>query len=358
MLFRSAVWSVAIETFGITAILGLALGLAGVVIPVSWQMVGAWAVAAGLLGHLFEGPIGVGGEVLAVIVLALGAIVLATLNNTSLFEADRKTWNNLAAAAAVAVVGMAVAPLSTVLDVKDLVALALAGAVYRVLDGTGSEQRITILGALVSGLALRWLVIGSLGSGDSAVFLDIQLLATLTIGVMTVIIMRSGSRWFSADAMIITSSCMLVAALTYQVVSPFDSVETYNHGPGVMLAIVASAVMLAGAVLALQTAPYSAFRPLDRIIGWGHMAVGILAVVLVLVGSISGWTFDERAATDLPDDVKAELIRLRDETNEFPAMAASNAAIAVSLRNKYRMTALEVTDGLSEDGGEIGRAHV
>ena len=349
-----AVWSVAIETFGITAILGLALGLARVVIPVSWQMVGAWAVAAGLLGHLFEGPIGVGGEVLAVIVLALGAIVLATLNNTSLFEADRKTWNNLAAAAAVAVVGMAVAPLSTVLDVKDLVALALAGAVYRVLDGTGSEQRITILGALVSGLALRWLVIGSLGSGDSAVFLDIQLLATLTIGVMTVIIMRSGSRWFSADAMIITSSCMLVAALTYQVVSPFDSVETYNHGPGVMLAIVASAVMLAGAVLALQTAPYSAFRPLDRIIGWGHMAVGILAVVLVLVGSISGWTFDERSATDLPDDVKAELIRLRDETNEFPAMAASNAAIAVSPRNKYRMTALEVTDGLSEDGGGLG----
>ncbi len=349
-----AVWSVAIETFAIPAILGLALGLAGVVIPVSWRIVGAWAVAAGLLGHLFEGPIGVGGEVLAVIVLALGAIVLATLNNTSLFEADRKTWNNLAAAAAVAVVGMAVAPLSTVLDVKDLVALALAGAVYRVLDGTGSEQRITILGALVSGLALRWLVIGSLGSGDSAVFLDIQLLATVTIGVMTVITLRSGSRWFSADAMIITSSCMLVAALTYQVVSPFDSVETYNHGPGVMLAIVASAVMLAGAVLALQTAPYSAFRPLDRIIGWGHMGVGILAVVLVLVGSISGWTFDERSATDLPDDVKAELIRLRDETNEFPAMAASNAAKAVSLRNKYRLTALVVTDGLSEDGGGLG----
>jgi hypothetical protein len=35
-------------------------------------------------------------------------------------------------------------------------------------------------------------------------------------------------------------------------------------------------------------------------------------------------------------------------------MAASNAAIAVSLRNKYRMTALVVTDGLSEDGGGLG----
>ncbi len=137
--------------------------------------------------------------------------------------------------------------------------------------------------------------------------------------------------------------------------SPLAAVETYNHGPGVMLAIVASAVMLAGAVLALQTAPYSAFRPLDRIISWGRMGAGILAVALVLIGSISGWTFDERGATELPDEIKAELIRLRDETNENPAMAAANAGKATSLRNKYRMNALVVTDGLSEDGGGLGR---
>ena len=350
-----AFWSVAVETFAIPAILGLVLGLAKVAVPVSWQMVGTWAVTAGLLGHIFESPTGMAGEVLAVIVLALGAIVLVVLNSTSLFDADRMTWNNLVAAAVVAVVGMAIAPLSTVLDVKDLVALALAGAVYRVLDGTGSEQRVTVLGALASGVALRWLVIGSIGSGDSAVFLDMQLLTTVTIGVMVVVVLRSGSRWFAADTMVITSSCMLVAALTYQVVSPFVDVETYNHGPGVMLAIVASAVMLAGAVLALQTAPYSAFRPLDRIISWGRMGAGALAVALVLIGSISGWTFDERRATELPEEVKAELIRLRDETNENPAMAASNSGKAASLRNKYRMNALVVTDGLSEDGGGLGR---
>ena len=124
-----AFWSVAVETFAIPAILGLVLGLAKVAVPVSWKMVGIWAVTAGLLGHIFESPTGMAGEVLAVIALALGAIVLSVLNNTSLFDADRTTWNNLAAAAVVAIVGMAVAPLSAVLDVKDLLALALAGSV-------------------------------------------------------------------------------------------------------------------------------------------------------------------------------------------------------------------------------------
>jgi len=36
-------------------------------------------------------------------------------------------------------------------------------------------------------------------------------------------------------------------------------------------------------------------------------------------------------------------------------MAASNSGKAASLRNKYRMNALVVTDGLSEDGGGLGR---
>jgi hypothetical protein len=166
---------------------------------------------------------------------------------------------------------------------------------------------------------------------------------------------RSGSRWFSADTMVITSTCMLVASLVYLVASPHKDVTAYTRGPGVVLAILASVVMLGGALLALQTAPYSAYRPLNRLIGWGRMATGIFALVLVLIGSISGWTFDERGASELPPEISEELDRLRDETNEFPAMAAANAGIANSLRNKYRMNAKTITDGLSEDGAGLSR---
>ena len=350
-----AIWSVAIEVVAIPALLGLILGLARIALPVDWRMVGVWAATAGLLGHLFEGPLGMGGEILAIAVIAIAATVLAILNRTSLFDVGPKTWNSLVGGAVVAVVALALAPLSTVMDVKDVVALAAAGVVYRVLGSSGADQRTTLIGSIVSGLALRWLVIGSIGSGDSALFLDIQLLATLGTIVLVMVVARSGSRWFSADAMVITSTCMLVASLVYLVASPHMDVTAYTRGPGVLLAILASVVMLGGALLALQTAPYSAYRPLNRIIGWGRMATGILALVLVLVGSISGWTFDERGASDLPQEIWEELERLRDETNEFPAMAAVNAGKANSLRNKHRLNAKVITDGLSDEGAGLSR---
>ncbi len=350
-----AVWSVAIEVVAIPALLGVILGLAGIALPVSWRMVGVWAATAGLLGHLFEGPVGMGGEILAIAVVAFAAAVLAILNRTSLLDTGPKTWNNLATGLVVAVLAMAVAPLSTVMDVKDIVALAAAGVVYRVLGSSGADQRTTLIGSILSGLALRWLVIGSIGSGDSALFLDIQMLATLGTILLVMVAARSGSRWFSADTMVITSTCMLVASLVYLVASPHKDVTAYTRGPGVVLAILASVVMLGGALLALQTAPYSAYRPLNRLIGWGRMATGILVLVLVLIGSVSGWTFDERGASDLPPEISEELDRLRDETNEFPAMAAANAGIANSLRNKYRMNAKTITDGLSEDGAGLSR---
>jgi glycine betaine/proline transport system permease protein len=350
-----AIWSVAIEVVAIPALLGVILGLAGIALPVSWRMVGVWAATAGLLGHLFEGPVGMAGEILAIAVIAVAAAVLAILNRTSLLDAGPKTWNNLAAGLVVAVLAMAVAPLSTVMDVKDIVALAAAGVVYRLLGSSGADQRTTLIGSILSGLALRWLVIGSIGSGDSALFLDIQMLATLGTILLVMVAARSGSRWFSADTMVITSTCMLVASLVYLVASPHKDVTAYTRGPGVVLAILASVVMLGGALLALQTAPYSAYRPLNRLIGWGRMATGIFALVLVLIGSISGWTFDERGASELPPEISEELDRLRDETNEFPAMAAANAGIANSLRNKYRMNAKTITDGLSEDGAGLSR---
>ena len=350
-----AIWSVAIEVVAIPALLGVILGLAGIALPVSWRMVGVWAATAGLLGHLFEGPVGMAGEILAIAVIAVAAAVLAILNRTSLLDSGPKTWNDLVTGLVVAVLAMAVAPLSTVMDVKDIVALAAAGVVYRLLGSSGADQRTTLIGSILSGLALRWLVIGSIGSGDSALFLDIQMLATLGTILLVMVAARSGSRWFSADTMVITSTCMLVASLVYLVASPHKDVTAYTRGPGVVLAILASVVMLGGALLALQTAPYSAYRPLNRLIGWGRMATGIFALVLVLIGSISGWTFDERGASELPPEISEELDRLRDETNEFPAMAAANAGIANSLRNKYRMNAKTITDGLSEDGAGLSR---
>lgn len=166
---------------------------------------------------------------------------------------------------------------------------------------------------------------------------------------------RSGSRWFGADAMVIVSSCMLMAGLVYRLASPHRDVEGYVHGSGPTVAIVASAVMLVGAILALQTAPYSAFRPLQRLVGWGKMGTGLLAVALVVVGGYSGWTFDERVASELPQEIVDEMERLREEAKENPALAATNTSKVTSLRNKFRRQAKVITDGYTDQGAGLGK---
>tara|TARA_B100000700_G_scaffold171980_1_gene189951 strand:- start:324 stop:3122 length:2799 start_codon:yes stop_codon:yes gene_type:complete len=349
-----AVWAVAVEVITIPALLGLVLGLARVSVPLNWRTVGAWAFTAGILGHYFESPIGVDGEVLAVVVAVIAAAVVGLLGRTTVLDATRTTWNNMGAGLVVALLAMAVAPVTSVLDVKDIVALAFASLVLRIV-GVGLARNMALATALVAGVAARWLVLGSIGSGDSAIFLDTQILTVLIIGVVIASVIRSGSRWFGADAMVVVSSCMLMAAITYRVASPHRDVEGYTHGSGSMLAILASALMLFGAVLALQTAPYSAFRPLQRLVGWGRMATGAIAVVLVVVGGYSGWTFDERVASELPPEIVEEMERLREEAEVNPALAATNTSKVTSLRNKFRRQAKVITDGYTDQGAGLGK---
>ncbi|MDP6480567.1 MAG: ABC transporter permease subunit [Acidimicrobiales bacterium] len=349
-----SVWAVAIEAVAIPAVLGLLVGLAGKSLPVHWRTAGAWALTAGLLGFWFESPVGLPAEVLAVVVAAVGACAAAALDRFNLFEATRNTWNDLGAGLAIALVGLLVAPVTSLLAARGLVALAAAAAVYT-LVGRKLDQRTSLAIAVLAGLAVRWLVLGSIGGGDSAVFLDTQILTALLVGAVVAVSIRSGSRWFAADAMVISSTCSLVASVTYWVVSPHMDVEAYVRGPGVLVAIVASAVMLVGSLVALQTAPYSAFRPLDRIVGWGRMATGALVVVLVVVGGYSGWTFDERAGTELPPEILEQMEILRAEAEQNPALAAANTSKVTSLRNKFRKNAKVTTDGYSDEGGGLSR---
>ena len=127
----------------------------------------------------------------------------------------------------VALLALSVAPVTSLLDVKDVVALATAAVAYRLIAQKRDQQTSLIL-AVIVGVIVRWVIIGSIGSGDSAFFLDTQILATIGIGLLIASVIRSGSRWFGADAMVITSACMLMASVTYRVASPPGS--RWNRG--------------------------------------------------------------------------------------------------------------------------------
>jgi len=349
-----SVWAVAIESIAIPAVLALVLGLAKTSVPVHWRTAGAWALTASILGYLFETPVGLAAEILAIAVAVIAAGAIVALDRSNLLDATRNTWNDLGAGLTVALVGLIVSPVTSLLDVRGVIAMAVAAVVY-VLLSQRLDQKTSLTTGFLAGVIMRWLILGSIGGGDSAIFLDTQVLSALAIGVVVAVSIRSGSRWFGADAMVIASSCMLVASVTYWVVSPHMDVEAHSRGPGVLVAILASAVMLVGSLLALQTAPYSAFRPLDRIVGWGRMVTGVFVVVLVIVGGYSGWTFDERGGAELPPEILEQMDVLRAEAEVNPALAATNTSKVTSLRNKFRKNAKVTTDGYSDEGGGLSR---
>jgi len=70
----------------------------------------------------------------------------------------------------------------------------------------------------------------------------------------------------------------------------------------------------------------------------------------VIVGGYSGWTFDERVASELPQEIVDEMDRLREEAKENPAVAATNTSKITSLRNKFRRSAKVITDGFTDQG--------
>ena len=167
----------------------------------------------------FQSPLGTDGEWLAIAMAVLLGLVVAALARTSMLDATRETWNTLGVGVVVALLALSVAPVTSLLDVKDVVALATAAVAYRLIAQKRDQQTSLIL-AVIVGVIVRWVIIGSIGSGDSAFFLDTQILATIGIGLLIASVIRAGSRWFGADAMVITSACMLMALSLIHISEP------------------------------------------------------------------------------------------------------------------------------------------
>ena len=161
------------------------------------------------------------------------------------------------------------------------------------------------------------------------------------------------SKWMGAHGAVIASFVILISSLTYLIANPAQETVSYSHGIGLYVSVAGGAIGVLGSLFALQTAPLSPHRPLTISISWGRVLAGITALLLVLIGSISGWTFDERGATDLPPEAQAEINVLREEVELSPALVAINNSKISSLINKYRMTVETINDGITPNGGGL-----
>ncbi|MBC8365026.1 MAG: ABC transporter permease subunit [Actinobacteria bacterium] len=165
----------------------------------------------------------------------------------------------------------------------------------------------------------------------------------------------SGSRWFSPDGATMASIAMLFTVLTHVVARSAPLTVSYSHGNGAYLALAAAAVATIGSIMALLAAPYSPLRPISLRIGWSRIFSASVALVVIGIGAISGWTFDERLSGQLTEEQEIEVERLRQEARDDPTKAPLNTLEVGRIFNNARLSSKIILDGVTEDGAGLGR---
>ncbi len=164
----------------------------------------------------------------------------------------------------------------------------------------------------------------------------------------------SGNRWFSPDGVTVSSVAMLVVSLTYLLVNTAQGTVSYSHGIGIYLALASSIVAVLGSIYALWTAPYSALRPLPLTVSWSRILTVVTAVLFIYVGSIAGWTFDERGSGQLSAAQEEEVAALKAECDADASTCPLNTLAIGSIYNDARLSNKIIHDGYTEEGGGLG----
>ena len=147
---------------------------------------------------------------------------------------------------------------------------------------------------------------------------------------------------------------MLIVTLTYLLVNSAQGTVSYSHGIGVYLALASSIVMVLGGVYALWTAPYSALRPLSLTVSWSRILTAVTAVLFIYIGSIAGWTFDERGSGQLSSAQEEEVAALKAECDADASTCPLNTLAIGTIYNDARLSSKIIHDGYTEEGGGLG----
>jgi len=214
----------------------------------------------------------------------------------------------------------------------------------------GRAADTDLSGSTFSGLA------ASGGSWFGIVVLGLGLFTVLAVAVGYLRPGR-GARWLAADGALIASIAMLATAAAHFLGNTYTAQAAAvdpGTGIGVIAAVLGSAAAVAGSLLWLRRADHAPLHPLRPDVAWGRfIAVGVAGLVLV-IGMISGWSFDARAETVISPEIEAEIQALRDQAAAEPENAGPIAAqIQATLASARAEGALPI-NGISGDGPGLG----
>ena len=198
---------------------------------------------------------------------------------------------------------------------------------------------------------------GVSASGGSwlGILIGIMAAVSLLAGLNTLFRPGQGSRWLSAHGAVVFSLGTLVATVAYLFARPPDNVERlaiFSKGAGVYLAVVGAVIATVAAAIWLWRAPMTARRPLPANIGWGRLMGAAFAVLLLVMGGYSGWSFDTREESVIDDELQAELNQIIEEGEA--AAAAARAADAAALEAEAAGDLAAAEDHRREKNRQLG----
>lgn len=168
-------------------------------------------------------------------------------------------------------------------------------------------------------------------------------------------------RWLTAEGAMIGSVGALLVSLAFLLTRPVTATGSASVGAidpglglGVWIAVAGSIPAIAGAFLWLRVAPHAPLHPLRVDLSWSRLGAVAVALLVLLIAMVSGWSFDERADVVITDEVGAEIERLRGEAEERPEDAGAISAQISALMAEASQTKVIVTDGVGGESSGLG----
>ena len=183
---------------------------------------------------------------------------------------------------------------------------------------------------------------------------------TLAFGLMVVaaVVTTSlapgrGPRFLTTDGALIGSLGLLVMMVCYMLASPVTDTSP-GTGTGVYLALASGLIATGGSLMWIRHAAHAPLHPLSLKIGWVRIIGATIATLMILIGTFSGWSFDERTDLVVSAETEEKIDELRRRAEESPADAGAIAAEISVLRAQLDITEREITDGVSDKGTGLG----
>ena len=253
--------------------------------------------------------------------------------------------------------------------------LALIGGLVAVVSAflpwTSNAGKISAFGRWADA-SLEAELAGQVFSGLSASGGSWFGITVLALGLFVVIAVAAfgarpgrAPRWLAADGTVMAAISILVVSSAHLLAQSVTDARIAfgapdpGHGIGVYLAIAGGLIGSVGAILWIRVAEHSPLHPLPLGINWGRIIGLGIAILILLVGVLSGWSADSRPDRALTPEAMAEaearameIEDLKRSADEDPENQAVYAADLLVLEAQARQASF--TSGIASSGPRLG----